>query len=64
MSTYFFIAPKDKHILNFRKFPMRHFFITKKTQRGTKSTKLDVDDASLCVLCVLVFFLCDKKMSL
>ena len=37
---------------------------TKKTQRSTKDTKLDLDDASLCVLCVLFFFLCDKKMSL
>ena len=27
----------------------------------TEDTELDVDNASLCVLCVLYFFLCDNK---
>ena len=34
---------------------------TKKTQRSTEDTKLDVDDASLCVLCVLLFSFVIKK---
>lgn len=34
---------------------------TEKAQRSTKDTKLDVDDASLCVLCVLVFSFVFKK---
>ncbi len=34
---------------------------TKKAPRSTKDTKLDVDDASLCVLCVLFFSFVVKK---
>ena len=34
---------------------------TKKTQRSAEDTKLDVDDASLCVLCVLLFSFVIKK---
>ncbi len=30
-------------------------------KEGTKDTKLDVDNASLCVLCALFFFLCGNK---
>ncbi len=37
----------------------RHFCSTKEKKEDTGNTKLDVDDASLCVLCVLFFFLCD-----
>ena len=44
----------------FKKFTNDIIF-TKKTQRGTEDTKLDVDDASLCVLCVLFFSFVIKK---
>ena len=36
---------------------------TEKAQRSTKDTKLDVDDASLCVLCVLFFSFVIKRCS-
>ena len=40
------------------------FFYHKGKKEGTKDTKLDVDDASLCAICGSLCFLCDKKMPL
>jgi hypothetical protein len=39
----------------------RHFIITEGKKEGTKDTKLDVDNASLCALCALFFSLCGNK---
>ena len=41
----------------------RHFFITREKDR-TKDTKSDVDDASLCVLCDSLCFLCENYVAL
>ena len=40
------------------------FFYHKGKKKGTKDTKLDVDDASLCVLCVPWCFLCENHVAL
>ena len=40
------------------------FIITEKPQRNTEDTKLDVDGASLCVLCVSWCFLCENYVAL
>ena len=50
-------------ISNFQNHPKATFFITKKAQRTTKDTKLDVDGASLCVLCGSLCFLCENYVA-
>ena len=40
------------------------FFYHKVKKEGTKDTKLDVDDASLCVLCGSLCFLCENYVAL
>jgi len=48
----------------FLKVLQKRLFLSQRKKEGIKDTKLDVDDASLCVLCVSLCFLCENHVTL